>query len=109
MPTLPPLPHALQAWRAAARHALDGDDTACAVVVEVALASLQRYCTLDALLAAARADPPDPWLMRLCRLPDGRALDPRLVHAAACWRRAQQLIALAVEDDGAPGHPATPS
>ncbi len=65
-------------------------DYEAAIVAAVAV--LQRYRTMDQLVAAYFDDAGDNWVEPLCRLPSGRVLSYGVVEDAAYWRRLQQLI-----------------
>jgi hypothetical protein len=68
--------------------------------VQAAVAHLQRFTTIAELVSRYFDLDNDAWLDALCRRPSGRILNFGNVEDAAYWRRAQQLIAAAVEDSG---------
>jgi len=96
---------ALDLWRAGERHVTrwtlakawraDYQDA-----VDAALAHLQRYTTMAALVSSYFYLDDDGWLEALCRRPSGRILNFGNVEDAAYWRRVQQLITAAVDNSG---------
>ncbi len=92
---------ALDLWRAGERNVtrrtLTSDWRAdYQAAVDAALAHLQQYSTMGELVSSYFDLDDDAWLDALCRRPSGRILNFGNVEDAAYWRRAQQLITVAV-------------
>ena len=98
--------HALDLWRNGERllrrKLSPGWVTDYERAVALILDDLQRYTTLAALVQAYFDDAPASAeaarLAAACHTQSGRMLNVGIVEDAAYWRRAQQLIAMAVAE-----------